>query len=381
MQRALDHTRELALRLAIDEAIPPDGVLEGEGLDLWLRAALNVTRRQISLAESSMAGTTSIAAFDPTEEAEAWRQLDDACRRLEQELAAPATLQSRLEQGRRSMTPRVEKLLRGRLVPTVSTQGRRLTAKMDAERFTELQQEFPGWIKAWGQFAYTWLEMDQQRLMQRLWNPRERDLPVKAPEFPPLSLPGFEARIEFPEVSLERGGLSLSGRMMKHGRTVLYGILSLAVLVGLSPGRQADMPTWVWPVLLTVGLSAAVAIGYLQAQGERNVQRERLAAEVRHRAEQATREALRAWLDRCHDKLRDDALAQLGQRHEALVAWYRKEVRPERRRWEAMRRESAAAAADARRNLFHQQDRLRELKVLLGRLTGIERGLKDLTVG
>jgi hypothetical protein len=147
------------------------------------------------------------------------------------------------------------------------------------------------------------------------------------------------------------------GAGFRHARSVLYGVLSAGLLFGL--GRDAISGV----LMVPVGL-AAVAFGYVQASGERAAAEERLADEVRRRADTALLSALRTWLDRQADKIVDDVGAQLLDRRRTFVAWYRTTAIPARVRRDRERAAVKASADLARREQPRLEARVRDLRAL-----------------
>jgi hypothetical protein len=167
--------------------------------------------------------------------------------------------------------------------------------------------------------------------------------------------------IAFPTIHLERDRTGLGGGMLRHGRSVLYGLLSVTALFGLRRGGGEEGMDPMFVAMLAIGVPAAVFYGYLQAQSARSQERERLAEQARNKAEQATREVLRTWLDRCSDKINAAAQEQLLERRTAFLRWYDETVLPARsRRTEAAAGQRAAAEA-ARKALPAAQEKVREL--------------------
>jgi hypothetical protein len=217
-----------------------------------------------------------------------------------------------------------------------------------------LQQELPGWLKAWTEYAYRWYDTDVDRLVEDAWNPREGGLPVPSPRFAELVAPTLASDIRFPTIHVQKDQSSRLGGVFRHGR---QGMMVLLGVVGLAGGSELRSNGW---FLFAVAIGA-VYVGWSQATTEREKQRETLQNEVRLRAEQATRDMLRVWLDRVTDKLNEDARSQLQGRRAALVQWYREQVLPAQEKSRASAQKSAEEVERHRRELPKRQERVREL--------------------
>jgi hypothetical protein len=267
-----------------------------------------------------------------------------------------------MDEGKRSMMPRVEKVALEHLEPVVTDSGGRLVAQLDKAQIKSLEQELPKWIKAWSEYAYRWIEHDRAMLIEQLWKPRDGDLPVPPPQIRPLELPTFNAKIEFPQISIERKAKGGVGSTLRHGRSAMYGLLSMAMLGGVNLRGNTDLPTELLILAMVVVGGAAIGIGLAQARGERAQEVQRLTENAQTKAHQAIRDTLRIWLDRCTDKITQDLREQLAKRRAELVDWYRSQVIPalQRRLTESASR--GGSADDARRELPRLQEKDRDVK-------------------
>jgi hypothetical protein len=282
--------------------------------------------------------------------------LEEACRRVEQELRAPSTLRARLDEGRRSMMPRLEHATREKLVPVITEQGGQLRAELDPAGVAALQGELPGWLKAWTEYAYRWYDTDVDRLVDDAWNPREGGLPVPSPRFADLVAPTLASDLRFPVINLQKEQPTTLGGVFRHGRQGMMVLLGMVGLAGASGMQLKNNPLFLGAVAI-----GAVYVGWSQATAEREKQRETLENDVRNRAEQATRDMLRVWLDRVTDKLNEDARTQLQGRRTAFVQWYRDQVVPAQEKSRAHAQKSAEEVERHRRELPKLQERVREL--------------------
>ncbi len=388
-KRALRYYRDSLRRIDLPAAQAGMDINSGEALQAWLPGAqralesgLRKAQRELAVAEAKIAAAPRAGA---SQGEASWKALDDACRILEQELVRPSNLRSRLDEGRRSMMPKVESMVQDRLEPDIKVRGNRLVATLDDDGIRALQEELPHWVRAWGQFVLDWLELDLERLVQRLWSPRDGDLPIQPPVFKRFKPPRVEGAPAVPRVELGRDQSSLGSGMFRHGRSILYGLLSLTFLgarFGCNSSSSAEQASGddsgVGTVLLLIlGFVLAVGFGYVQAQGERRKEREKLALDARRKEEQAVRDMLRVWLDRSQDKLAESVTHQLLERRQEMVHWYREEVVPARERLRQENARRAAAAEEARRALPLARDRARDLeraREALGKLDAELRG-------
>jgi len=252
------------------------------------------------------------------------------------------------------MMPRLEQATREKLVPVVTEVDGKLRAELDAAGVAALQNELPGWLKAWTEYAYRWYDTDFDRIIDDVWNPREGGLPIPAPRLPDLVAPTVAADIRFPFINLQKEQFSTIGGMFRHGR---QGMMMLLGVVGLAGGYELRSN----PLFLSAVAIGALYVGWSQAIGERDKQYETLENDARNRAEQATRDMLRVWLDRVTDKLNEDARTQLQTRRVAFVTWYREQVVPAQEKSRATAQKTAEDVERMRRELPKLQERMREL--------------------
>jgi len=358
------------LPLAIPAAPEPQSV---EAVRAWLAVARPVVKSALKHAKLEEAGLQArIAAPANAKDDEAgWKALDAACAQVERELLSPPSLQARLTEGRRSMMPRVEKVISEHLRTSIEGTGGKLRASVDAEGIAHLQAELPRWVSAWSEYSFAWIEHDLSRTLHVLWTARGPALPVPAPSFAPLRPVAVDKAIELPAIELERDEAGLGAGALRHGRAVLYSVLGLLGLFGVSrSGGEGIDPTHLKLAMVVMAIAAA-GFGYMQARIEREKERERLRDQARQKADQATRDVLRVWLDRSADKLAAAANEQLLARRDAFVAWHKATVAPaEQRRAEEVRRLTADAEA-ARAAQGPARDKLRDLERALKALDDV----------
>ena len=219
------------------------------------------------------------------------------------------------------MMPKVERLVHSRLQPLVKVEGRKIVATISPDGLAALREELPQWVSGWSNYAVSWLELDLRRESEIAWSRRDGDLPVGPPNVRPLAPPEITSELTFPEISIQRDAGGFAGVVLRNAKSVLYGVLSMTFLFGIS---RSSIPWWVYPI----GFFASVLVGVGMASEERRAERKKLEAEIRQKAEQATWEATRTWLDRMADKLAESARDQLHQRRFELLTWWRREVEP-----------------------------------------------------
>jgi hypothetical protein len=172
--------------------------------------------------------------------------------------------------------------------------------------------------------------------------------------FAQLKPPAITSEIAFPDVAIARDVGGLASGVLRNARSIAYGALSLTFLFGVA---RTSIPWWTY----VVGFGAAVAIGVVMTNDERLNDRKRLQAEARQKAEQATWEATRQWLDRMADKLGEHIRTELHDRRSELVRWWTTQVKPRAEAATAAAAEAKARADQARLALPRLQDRKRTL--------------------
>jgi hypothetical protein len=357
-RRAVNALSDALRRAGVDA---PPTVTDTEALSGWLDAVEGAwkplqreARKKAEVSEAIVSTAPRPGLGVGSVDEAPWRRLEEACRRVEQEIRAPSTLRARLDEGRRSMMPRLEHATREKLVPIITERDGQLRAELDPAGVAALQAELPGWLKAWTEYAYRWYDTDVDRLVEDAWNPRDGGLPVPSPRFADLVAPTLSSDIRFPVINLQKEQLSTLGGVFRHGR---QGMMMLLGVVGIAGGSELRSN----PLFIGAVAIGAVYVGWSQATAEREKQRETLENDVRSRAEQSTRDMLRVWLDRVTDKLNEDARTQLQGRRAAFVQWYRDQVVPAQEKSRANVQKAAEEVERHRRELPKLQERLREL--------------------
>ncbi|MFT4628415.1 MAG: hypothetical protein ACI8PZ_007110, partial [Myxococcota bacterium] len=126
----------------------PDAAVE------WAPTALATARRLRKEAERALGVVLARVDAAGAGDDDAWRLLEDACRRVEQELLKPSSLRSRLEQGRRSLLPKVEARLADLAAPVVEVVGGRLVGHLDDDALDGARGEAQDWTHGWVAYVH-----------------------------------------------------------------------------------------------------------------------------------------------------------------------------------------------------------------------------------
>ena len=378
LNRALTDFARLTTRLGLSAAWPPGAGASAAQHQAFIKQVgeqLGVARQQAEGEQTRLQQRLAAGARQAGDDA-GWRRLEDAVRKVEGELRAASSLRARLDEGRRSMKPKVDSLIQQSLQPEVRQQRGVLVASIAPAGLDSLAGALPQWVEAWSRYTCGWLDMDLQRVVQEAWTPREGDLPLPPPTIRPLEPRAVHTSVDLPDLSLDREQIKLGAGLYRHARSVLYGILSLTFLLGLrSGGSQQRDPFHV--VLLVVGMLVAIIIGYTQVQAERDKEKARLAEDLVKRGRKEVHDAVYHGLTRAADRLTDDIQTQLFERRQDLVAWYRGQVLPALQRREQEMRTQAQEVERARRRLPRVKEHLRDLSRAgdeLARLSGLVSG-------
>jgi len=358
VRSALRDLQSAARNLGDPKLAPPTRLSDDEEVRAWasehasgFKSARRQHAQELAMAQAQVAAGRM--AKGGTSEA-AWRSLDEAVAKLEAELTSASSLSARLGEGRRSMTAKAERVVQENLNAVVTVSGGRVEAGLDTTGVSRLRDELPRWVLGWAEYGYRSFEVDLHRSIERLWTRRMGDLPLPPPELPPLELPPAPKPPDFPTIT-QTADLEGVGGIFKHARSALYGVMSIAFLFGLRSGEYQEMFTMAMPIVALAGLG----FGYMQNRSEQATRLERFETDVARKAEQAVKDVLRTWYDRQADKLREHAVVQLHERRLSVVAWYKTEVLPTRRRIqsEAEQRTAAAQAAQGKLGRLQQTQR------------------------
>lgn len=351
-RRSFDAFKAAAARAPVQGIKPPMGKPTLEQLRAFaqqsreaIEQATQANQRKASALQETIDANSSsrVAAH-----AQTWKRLDAACNKLESELKSPSSLRARMDEGRRSMMPKVENLIQESLTPEITRERGNLVANIAPEGLRALEAQLPQWADGWGHYSCTWIDHDLQRALEELWQPREGDLPLPPPRFEPLAPKVSHKAVELPTLSIQRDQLKLGSGLYRHGRSIIYGFMSIIFLISRFGADSSDLISGWGGILLGIFLvPAAIGFGYYQVLSERTKERARLSDELGKKAEQAVREAVRTWLDRASDRLGEDIRSQLFTRRRAFVHWYRSQVAPalDRQQRKAVERDNQVSEA------------------------------------
>ncbi len=356
IERALQKYKDEAGRVGHPALQPPSHVRDTASLVAWLpvgKKALRSVRRKaeqdVAVAEAQIKAARPASTATDAD----WKRLDDAVKRLEGELLSPATLRQRMDEGRRSVLPKIDKMVQEHLEPTLVERGGRLSAQPNPDGLTALQEKLPGWIEGWFRYICGNIDADRSTLIEQLWNPRTGPLCQAPPDIANLKpkLPDPIKKPDFPTVVLERRLRGGVGSILRNTRSLLYMFISVGFIVGVNI-RDVDWkesPGFLF-LAFVVGLGA-LAVGVVQSLDEKAKEKERLADTARQKAEQAVRDTLRTWMERRADKIQQALKDQGTERHRALVRWYQDTVLPHLDRQRGQSKGRAAEAQTARTKL------------------------------
>ena len=368
VRAAAGDLRSAGRALQAPELVPPAGLESDEAARTWAGSAAELLQRRRAEHHAALDRARDRSTRDAAgDRDDPWRQVDDAFQKLEAEFTSSSAIKARLAEGRRSMSSKAERVVQENLSARVTLTGNRAEAALDAEGVSTLQDALPRWILGWSEYSQGAYEVDLHRMMDRLWLTRDGPLPVPRPTFPALPAPPLARAPDFPTVS-QTIDLEGIGGVVKHARSVLYGVMSIGVLSSLhsrmagSAGAGEPLMSDGWAkLLIAVAAVAAVAFGYVQHRAEQSARIERFEGEVGKRAEQAVKSVLSTWYARQNDKLLEHCTAQLHERRRLLVQWYQNDVAPLRARDEAARARRKQEAEDARRTLSALERQTRDL--------------------
>lgn len=379
-RRAFDSFRSTAARTPVQGIILPKGRPTLEQLQAFVvqaREAVEQASKQREQSEAALQQTVSSASSARSAaRAAAFKRMDAACNKLESELRSPSSLRTRMDEGRRSMMPKVEALIQESLTPEIRRERGNMVASIAPEGLRALEAQLPQWVDGWGHYTCTWLDHDMQRSLEELWQPREGDLPLPPPRFEPLSPKVAHKALEIPTLTLQRDQLKLGSGMYRHGRSIIYGFMSLVFLISrFGADSSAMLSGWGGILLGVVLVPCAIGFGYYQVLSERTKERARLSDDLSKKAELAVRDAVRTWLDRAADRLTEDIRSQLFGRRRTFVQWYRGQVGPALQRQASKAEARADQVTAARAELKELQNSKRNVERLKAELTKLGQAL------
>lgn len=289
-----------------------------------------------------------------------------AAQAFDAKLTSPDMLTSRLSEGQRSVKPKIGKLIAEMLQPVVSSKGDRMVAETDREGLAQLQRELPQWSAGWSEYVRSYLDYDLANALDDIWyRVEDEPLPLDPPALPPLSLVPAPDTLDLPTVTVERDSVEMGSAALRHGRSLLYGLMSMAGLAGLRGSMSGGAPPTTGDKLL-LGLGMALmfigagAFGAYQARKEQLKEERRLHEQARQKAEAAVQRAVDHWLDRSSDKLKAGYIRALREHRGHLRAWVEAEVRPTLARAKQAAADNERQRADVDKELQSLKDAARD---------------------
>ncbi len=426
------------MRCPLEGITPPDVTAPAEQVRTTLSAAHGALERALGHAEQSrdeleysIASTRRRQArTDP----DPWKLLERAYSAYEAELISARTIKDRVAEGRRSLTPKIERAIHEEMLPKVEKQGGQFVATLSRTNLDKLEHEtLPGWRDGWLRFTFNGINRDFTRMREKIWQPHEGELPVPLPPFADLAnnqdLQNAIGLPELPSTVLSKDIPKFGSSVYRKVRTVLYAVLSLSfvgsracndepeqaaafsgvdsrdvsdatdalqqavdaadhdavmsaakeVLALTQPSDTTElmgfftrMGEGLSDIFIWLLIPTALAFGIWQARSERYKEHGRLEEDLRNKSERAVKDALRHWLDRATDHLTEDIRRQLYERRKTLREWYRTQVQPEIDRAQRARERAAERLEEKQRDAAALRQRISDLERLRGELQRLE---------
>ena len=193
--------------------------------------------------------------------------MDRKVDRIEDMLRNPSTLKSRLDEGRRSMMPRISPRVAELVNVTLTETEAQYTAAIDSDSLLSLKSELEDWAKAWMTYTVQWLTFDINRQIEYLWVQRDGSTMLEQPTIRPLEVSMLSTTFHAPSLKGEKDKASLAGGVYRNFRTILYGVMSFTFLFGL---RGSGGDSGLFTGLMVMAGVVAVVYGFLQASAIKN---------------------------------------------------------------------------------------------------------------
>lgn len=359
--RALTTYVNTAKRLGINELIPQNAVTTEAALQAFIEVAepgFKATQSRLQTGLDYQKKNQEGVAHLSTQKS-VWGDVDRSVDRIEELLKSPSTLKSRLDEGRRSMMPRISPRVAELVNVTLTETGNRYTAAIDPESLNNLKKELESWAQAWMTFTVQWISYDINRQIEYMWVQRNGSLAAEQPAISPLTVNKLSTTFHAPSLTGEKDKASLAGGVYRNFRTILYGVMSFTFLFGL---RGSGGDTSFFTGLMVVAGIVAIIYGFLQAKRDQEKDGEALRAQLQEKAEREARDAVRIWLDRIADKMVQDIREQLHQRRTQLFSWYQTSVIPKRDDFHADVEKRKILASEAVGKIRHFETQIRDLQ-------------------
>ena len=358
-KRAITAYASSIKRLGVSELVPP-AFESAEDLSAFLDAIgpeFQKTKKrfqnELEVYKKAQSEAPSIGG-----KSNIWAELDRKVDRIEDMLRNPSTLKSRLDEGRRSMMPRISPRVAELVNVTLTETEAQYTAAIDSESLLSLKSELEDWAKAWMTYTVQWLTFDINRQIEYLWVRRDGSTMVEQPTIRPLEVSMLSTTFHAPSLKGEKDKASLAGGVYRNFRTILYGVMSFTFLFGL---RGSGGDSGLFTGLMVMAGVVAVVYGFLQAKRDQERDGENLRAQLQDKAEREARDAVRIWLDRISDKMIQDVREQLHNRRSELFIWYRTSVVPQRDSYAAAQEQRKKMASEATVKIRDLEAKIRDL--------------------
>ncbi|MBL8618162.1 MAG: hypothetical protein JNM72_21295 [Deltaproteobacteria bacterium] len=344
----------------------PRSFADGQRLIADAEARLQLAARQLEEREAKRAKLEGqlqrLDSARPGLKATEVQAVLDQAQVLDGKLLEAGTLKTRLDEGLRSLRPKVHKLISEKLQPVIAARGDQMVASVDPAGQKGLEAELPEWVTRWEEYVRLNLDHDLANLTEDLWQRLDKEpLVLPPPTLPPLPVVQLKYDLQLPTVNVERDAVEMGSGMLRHGRSLIYGLMSVAGLAGLrgSGGGAAEagdrLLFGLGAVLMMVG---AAAFGAYQTRRDRAREERRLNEQARERAERAVRDAVNHWLDRCKDRFQLQFTTRMRDQRLVLRRWVEAEVRPTLQRVRQQSDDLERQKAEAKAGL----DKLREAR-------------------
>ena len=365
---ALGAFRIGAQRLGINALVPPQSFASRGAFTSWRAQALTALSAELKQVTHQIERLKH--AKPSPDRSRGWEEVERVCGRSEELLRSIPTLRERLEEGRRSLMPRVTKALNDYIEVEIEEEGKHFIARLNPKNLQELEESLPEWAESWLQHTLDWVNYDLQQSLRLIWSPRQHTLPIGSPPFEPIATP-TKARIQstfhLSDLEIKRKKSGLVGGIYRHARTALYGAMSIAFLSGL----RGNIDPMIGKILMILTGISAVTYGLSQARADKEQERDKLREELEKRSERLIQEAVKIWLDRVADKLNGYLREEGYQRRFAFVHWYQSVLLPAKESARASKGEAGARAQDLMTQQVSLEQRLRALQRAREELTKI----------
>ncbi len=284
------------------------------------------------------------------------RRLLDAAKAVDGWLVRNSSVQTRLKDGRHSLTSfKLDRHLQDLLLAVADVGSSQVKVTIDPERLQQIREELTGGQMAWAEYTFKRLDSDLTMAIHDAWSVLEADLPLPPPALPRLLAPWEAAQSstspwwqapEPPAFTVEYPIGSVLSDLGRTVRTQLTSVVMLASLAGLASFRGSA-----WMGLLVLVM---LPVGWFVVQRDRQKKVEDLAEKGLKKTSSELQQWVDSRLNRTEGRIRDHAVYQLQVPiRAALKDWFRREVIPRQARAEekqAAAKRAVREAEEARRS-------------------------------